>query len=359
MSRIAPIVSPTVWAAPFALLFLLAAGGALAQDGQGPKLDWVELAMGCLGGLALFLLGVSELAEGLKVAAGDRVKRLLNHATAGPVRGLATGIAATTILDSSSVTIILLIGLVDSGLLGFAQTLPVILGSNIGTTISSQVFALGVDEYAPVMLATGLLIRAFATSDRLTGWGRVISGLGLVLFGLHVLSEAVEPLKEHPGITGWLRATETPLRGVLIGAVFTLIIQSSSATLGVVITLAGGGIVDLPTGLAIMLGAEIGTCSDTLMATIGRSRAAVRAGIFHLAFNIVTVTAGVALIEPLAALARWSSGEAQHQIANAHVAFNAAGALALLWFTPLCARLLERLVPDRAGRAVPQPAPAE
>ena len=117
-----PPIAPIRWIAAFALLLLLTAGTALAQDGQGPKLDWVEMAMGCLGGLALFLLGVSELAEGLKVAAGDRVKRLLHHATAGPIRGLATGIAATTILDSSSVTIILLIGLVDSGLLGFAQT---------------------------------------------------------------------------------------------------------------------------------------------------------------------------------------------------------------------------------------------
>ena len=352
-----PPIAPIRWIAAFALL-LLTAGTALAQDGQGPKLDWVELAMGCLGGLALFLLGVSELAEGLKVAAGDRVKRLLHHATAGPIRGLANGIAATAILDRSSVTIILIIGLVDSGAIGFAQTLPVILGSNIGTTISSQVFALGVDEYAPVMLAIGLLIRAVSKSEHLTGWGRVISGLGLVLFGLHILGEAVEPLKDHPGITEWLRATETPLRGVLIGAVFTLIIQSSSATLGVVITLAGQGIVDLPTGLSMMLGAEIGTCSDTLMATIGRSRAAVRAGIFHLAFNIATVAIGVALIEPMAALARWSSGEAQHQIANAHVAFNTVGALALLWFTPLCARLLERLLPEREGAAGAQPAPA-
>lgn len=351
---------------PIALGLCLLAGAALAQQGgdEAKAVDWTKLAMGSLGGLALFLFGVSLLADGLKAVAGDRVERLLRGATDGPIRGLATGVAATTVLDSSSVTIILLIGLVDSGLLGFAQALPVVLGSNIGTTVSSQVFALGVDEYSPVALASGLLLRAFAKSDQLKGWGTVIAGLGLVLFGLSVMGDAVEPLKDHPGITEWLRATETPLRGVLIGALFTVLIQSSSATLGIVITLAGQGIVDLPTGLAMMLGAEIGTCADTLVATIGRSRAAVRAGLFHLGFNVVTVAVGVALIGPLAAFAAWSSGDVQHQIANAHVAFNVAGALAFLWLCPLCARLLERVVPDpgaaRRGEAsAPTPAAAE
>lgn len=346
---------------PISLGLCLLAGVALAQQGGGdaPKIDWVALAMGFLGGLTLFLFGVSLLADGLKAVAGGRVQKLLHGATDGPLRGLATGVAATTVLDSSSVTIILLIGLVDSGMLGLAQALPVILGSNIGTTVSSQVFALGVDEYAPVALAGGLLLRALAKSDKLKGWGTVIAGIGLVLFGLHVMGEAVEPLKAHPGIVEWLRATETPLRGVLIGCAFTVLIQSSSATLGVVITLAGQGIIDLPTGLAMMLGAEIGTCADTLAATIGRSRAAVRAGLFHLGFNLVTVTAGVALIGPLAALAAWTSDEVPHQIANAHVAFNVIGALAFLWLTPWCGRLLERIVPNRGEAPAARPAAAE
>ncbi|WP_338663718.1 Na/Pi symporter [Pararoseomonas sp. SCSIO 73927] len=341
-----------------ALALCLVGVPALAQGGGEQGLDWLKLIMSSIGGLALFLLGVSEMASGLGCVAGGRVERWLHGATNGPIRGLATGVAATTVLDSSSVTIILLIGLVDSGLLNFAAALPVILGSNIGTTVSSQVFALGVDDYAPVALAGGLLVRAFVKNEKVRGWGQVVAGIGLILFGLNILGDAMEPLKEHPGIVEWLRATETPLRGVLIGAVFTLLIQSSSATLGVVITMAGQGIIDLPTGLAMMLGAEIGTCSDTLIATIGRSRAAVRAGLFHLGFNLITVAVGVALIGPLAALASWTSSETQHQIANAHVAFNVIGALAFLWITPLCARLLERLVPERGDGAKAEKAPA-
>lgn len=157
----------------------------------------------------------------------------------------------------------------------------------------------------------------------------------------------------------WLRATETPLRGVLIGCAFTILIQSSSATLGIVITLAGQGVIDLPTGLAMMLGAEIGTCADTLVATKGLSRAAVRAGLFHLGFNVATVTAGVMLIGLLAAFATWTSASLPNQIANAHVAFNVIGALAFLWLSPWCARLLERLIPDRGNAPAANPVAAE
>lgn len=346
-----------------ALVLGLAAGStALAQSGPpaapaAPEIDWAKLVIAVIGGLALFLLGVTELSEGLRAAAGRRAETLLRHATDGPLRGLATGIGATAILDSSSVTIILMIGLVDAGLVGFAQALPVVLGSNIGTTVSSQVFALGVDDYAPLILAAGLLARAFARADWVRATGMAVAGMGLVLFGLNVIGEAVAPLKDHPAAAEWLGSAGTPLRGVLIGAVFTLVIQSSSATMGVIIALASQGVIDLPSGLAMMLGAEIGTCSDTLVATAGRSRAAVRAGLFHLIFNLVTVAIGVALIGPLASFAAWSGAALEQQIANAHVMFNVAGALLFLGLTPAMARGLERLVPARrAPPARPQPA---
>jgi phosphate:Na+ symporter len=332
-----------------ALALLLPASPGWAQPAGGqaaPPMDWFDLAMGCTAGLALFLLGVALLADGLRAAAGDRAKRLLGHATDGPLRGLLTGTAATTLLDSSSVTIILLIGLVDAGLVGFAQALPVILGSNIGTTVSSQIFALGIEDFAPILLALGLL-----APEPWRHWGLAVAGLGLVLFGLGTLGEAVKPLQDQPGVTEWLRSSDAPLRGMLIGAAFTLLIQSSSATLGVVITLASQGLIDLPTGLAMMLGAEIGTCSDTLLATLGRSRAAVRAALFHLGFNIVSVAAGLLLIDALAGFAAWSAGDTAQQIANAHVAFNTAGALLCLYATPALARWMDRLLPDgRAGR---------
>ena len=336
--------------AMLAALFVAASfpGNAAAQL-VGGGVDWVALSMGVLGGLVLFLFGVALLSDGSKEVAGERMRSLLERAAAHRVRGLLAGAAATTVLDSSSVTIILLIALVDGGLLSFAHTLPVILGSNIGTTVSSQIFAVGVDEYAPVVMLAGFLARSLGPGDAWRAWGTAALGLGLVLFGLHTVGEAVEPLKDHEAVLDWLRKAETPLWGVLAGAAFTVAIQSSSATLGIVITLASQGLVSLPAGLAMMLGAEIGTCADTLVATFGRSAAAVRAGVFHLLFNVATVALGVALIGPLRAFPEMTSGETANQVANAHVAFNVAGALLFLPFTPWIARALERVVPEREG----------
>ncbi len=343
--RLAPLPA----AVPAALLLGAGAAWAQAPDGGGGGVGWVALSMGVLGGLVLFLFGVSLLSDSLKEVAGERTRSLLERAAAHRVRGLLAGAAATTVLDSSSVTIILLIALVDSGLLSFAHTLPVILGSNIGTTVSSQIFAVGVDEYAPVVMLAGFLARSLGPGEAWRAWGTAALGLGLVLFGLHTIGEAVEPLKDDEAVLDWLRKAETPLWGVLAGAAFTVAIQSSSATLGIVITLASQGLVSLPAGLAMMLGAEIGTCADTLVATLGRSAAAVRAGVFHLLFNAATVALGVALIGPLRAFAEMTSGEAANQIANAHVAFNAAGALLFLPFTRWIARALGRVVPGREG----------
>lgn len=331
------------------LLLDTAGGVALAQAAKESAslgdVDWFSVAMGGLAGLVLFLYGVSLLSSTLQEVASERMRRLLETAAGHRFRGLLTGTIATTLLDSSSATIILLIALVDAGALSFAHALPVILGSNIGTTISSQVFALNVDEYAPLLLLAGLAWRTAARSDRTRAWGTVVFGIGLVLFGLHTIGEAASPLKGNQAVIGWLKTMETPLYGVLAGAVITVAIQSSSAMLGIIITLAGEGLIGLPTGIAMMLGAEIGTCADTLVATLRRSRAAVRAGLFHLGFNLVTVAIGIALVPQITALAEWSSSETGRQIANAHVGFNLAGALLFIGFVQTCAALLCRLVP--------------
>jgi phosphate:Na+ symporter len=279
--------------------------------------------------------------------AGDRLKRWLARATTNRVAGLATGTAATAVLDSSSVAIVLVIALVDAGLLDAARALAVVLGANVGTTVSSQLLALDLERWSPVLLAAGLATRLAGRTDRARDAGTAVLGLGLVLFGLLQLSAAVGPLEESERFAAWMQKLERPVLGVLAGAATTLVIQSSSATLGIAIALASQGLLSLPAGVAVMLGAEIGTCSDTLVATLGRSRAAVRVACFHLAFNVLSVCVGLALIEPLTALARALGGDAARQLANAHVAFNLAGALAALPFLGVAARALERLVPDR------------
>jgi len=243
------------------------------------------------------------------------------------------------------------ISLVSAGLLTFVQSLSVILGSNIGTTISSQIFASGIDAYAPIILALGFGLFVFGRKSTLKNVGLAILGLGLIFFGLQQIERAVEPLREEAWVRTWLRRMETPWLGAIAGAIFTVIIQSSSATMGIVIAMASQGLISLEAGVALMLGAEVGTCADTLVATIGRERPAVRAGLFHLFFNLTTATVGIFVTGWLIGLARAVSGDAsvERQIANAHVLFNVIGAVAALPLLSQAARLLTWLVPDRPG----------
>jgi phosphate:Na+ symporter len=311
----------------------------------------MTVAIQVLGGLVLFLWGVFQLATAIEPLASDRARQLLSRFTTNPLAGILTGAVATTILDSSSVTIILVIALVNGGMLTFKQSLAVIMGSNIGTTVSSQILALDVEQYAPLVLLLGFVL--FVTGRGAERWrhvGLAVLGLGLVFFGLHYMGEAVKPLRDNERFMQFMGSLERPLIGVAAGTVATIAIQSSSAMLGIVITLASQGVLTLPAGLAVMLGAEIGTCADTLVASIGRTRAAIRAGIFHLGFNLVTAAVGVLLIHQLSALSGALPGSESlpRQIANAHVAFNVLGVAVFLPFTALIARILEQLLPDKA-----------
>ncbi len=329
---------------------LLAAGVAHAQAaGDDGAADWTALVLEMIGGIApLFLHGVDLLAGALREGADGRMQRLLQRGSAYRLGGLAGGTVATVVLDSSSVVIILLIP--------FAAALPVILGANIGTTFSSQLFAWNVDAYSPVLIVAGLVLQALGRGDRAKRTARGLLGLGLVLFGLHIIGVATEPLQGRPEVLRWLARFDDPWMGVAAGAVATVAIQSSSAMIGIVITLAGGGLIALPAGVAIMLGAEIGTCADTLVATLGRSRAAVKAGVFHLLFNIACVVVGVLLIDRLAGFGSATASDTGQRIANAHVLFNVAGALLALPFVCAVAGLLDRMVPDRGGTRDPQSA---
>jgi phosphate:Na+ symporter len=294
---------------------------------------------------------VDRLSGALKQIGSERARARLERAAGHRWRGLVAGTVVTTALDSSSVTIIILITLVDAGLLSFAHAIPVILGSNIGTTVSSQIFAANVDEYAPLLLLAGFLFQMLAKPGNMKAYGAIMFGIGLILFGLFTIGKAAEPLEGNQAIIDWLKTFATPLWGVVAGAAATVAIQSSSAMMGIVITLAGEGLIGLPAGIAIMLGAEIGTCADTLVATIGRSSSAVRAGVFHLLFNVITVTLGVLLIHQITAFAELSSSETGQQIANAHVAFNLAGALLFIPFTRTTAAILSRIVPGGGDTA--------
>ncbi|WKN43906.1 Na/Pi cotransporter family protein [Tunicatimonas pelagia] len=313
------------------------------------SLDWLSMVMGLIAGLVLFIFAVTQLSDAVKTIANDKIRIWLARFTTNRFSGVLTGTAATAVVGSSSVTIIMVIALVNAGLLTFVESLGVVMGSNIGTTLSSQLIAFDVDEYAPIGLLVGLLLQSLGRSARWRSIGRIVFTLGLIFFALGLMGEAMNPLKDYPPFLETLKDLENPWLGVLVGAVATVLIQSSSATMGIVITLASQGMMTLPAGVAVMLGAEIGTCADTLIATIGRDRAAIRTGIFHLAFNMATVIGGVLMVDGIIQAAEWMSDGAslERKVANAHLIFNVGGVVVFIGLAGTAAKVLQWLVPDK------------
>jgi len=313
------------------------------------KIDAFRMTMGALAGLVLFIYGVTRLAEGLEHLAGDRMKNLVSKFTTNRFAGVATGTVATTLLESSSVTIIMVIAMVSAGLLTFAQSLGVVLGSNIGTTIGAQLISLNINLYAPIAMLVGAVLQFAGRTENQKSLGLILLGIGLLFFGLDVIDEAMKPFREYqPFINLMATLGKNPILGAAIGALFTVLIQSSSATVAIVITLAGSGLVSLPAGIALMLGAEVGTCADTLVSTIGRGRPALRTGVFHLLFNLTSAILGIIFASQLAQVVLAISGDdVGRQIANAQIIFNVIGVVAVIGFVPLIARGLERLIPDK------------
>lgn len=317
------------------------------------KLNIFKMIMGALAGLVLFLYGVTRMAEGLEALAGDRAKELISKFTTNRFAGLATGTVATTILDSSSVTIIIVIAMVSAGLVSFVESLAVVLGSNIGTTIGAQIVAFKINEYAPIAMFAGFLLIFVGKTDRWKQIGLITLGIGLLFFGLDIIEQAMEPFEEYQPFIKWMETLgDNTLLGAAVGALFTILVQSSSATVAIIVTLASQGLISLPAGIALMLGAEVGTCADTLVATIGRDARAVRTGVFHLMFNVVCAGIGILFAAQLAGLSQWVSSLAgagndiPRQIANAQVIFNVSGVVLVIGFLPLIARGLEKLIPD-------------
>lgn len=310
------------------------------------EIDLFPVILQAIAGLCLFLYAVNLMGDTLKSLAGDRMKSFLQRFTKNPATGIFSGTVATTLLDSSSVVIIMVLTLVNANLLTSLESFGVIMGANIGTTISSQLIALDIADYAPILLFVGLLISVIGKNETRHEVGRALFAVGLIFFGLWTMDEAVKPLREYKPFFDWIQRLDTPIEGVLIGGLLTLLIQSSSATVGIAIVLASQNLIPTSTGISIMLGAEIGTCSDTLLAVIGRSKEAIRAGLFHLLFNLVCVGLGVLFISQFVQSVEWLSGSAPagRKIANAHVLFNVLGVVVFAWFIPFFHRSLTAVI---------------
>ena len=308
-----------------------------------------EIILSVIAGLVLFLFAVNSLSETIKNALGGNASKSIQRFTSNTFSSLIVGIVATTLLDSSSAVIIITIVLVNSNLLTFKQAMGIVLGANIGTTVSSQIIAMDIGKYSPLFLLIGFILLFIAKSEKISNIGKSILYFGVLFFGLYTMENAVEPLKNEAFFAEWMKKTESPVLGAIIGAVVTLVIQSSSATVGMAIILSKKGILSLTGGIAIMLGAELGTCSDTLLATIKGSRQALKTGLFHVSFNLISIILGLILFYPFVDLVKYISTGAsiERSVANAHMLFNILGVLIFVWTIPIFEKVLNKALPDK------------
>lgn len=350
---------------PFAVCVLAAALGllarsALAAEGPATDPDWLMMTVELLGGLAIFLFGMTQMEEGLKAVAGERMKGILAKLTVNRFMGVGTGALVTAVIQSSSVTTVLVVGFISAGLMSLSQSVGIIIGAKIGTTITAQIVAFKITKAALGMIAVGFAMLFIAKSDRTKHYGTMLMGLGMVFFGMQVMSEAMEPLRSYQPFLDLMKTMDNPLVAVLISATFTALIQSSSATTGIVIVMASQGFISLNAGIALAMGANIGTCATALLAVIGKPREAVRAAVVHVSLACAGVMIWLPFVSTMAEWMRAISpvyptlvgterlaAETPRQIANAHTFFNVANGMIFIWFTTQIARLVEWLVPDK------------
>lgn len=349
-----------------ALFGLVIASAALAAPTapEAPPIDWLQLNMGLFGGLALFLGGLEVLSQGLKNAAGNTLRDILEKLTVNRFMGALTGAFVTGVLNSSSVTTVLVVGFVTAGVMTLAQSVGVIMGANIGSTVTAQILAFNISAYSLIPVAVGFFMYFSAKAERTQYFGMMIMGLGLVFYGMGLMSEGMKPLRTYEPFLEILAEMENPALGILAGAVFTGLVQSSAATVGIAIAMASEGLLSLPAGIALALGANIGTCVTALLAALGKPAEAVRAAVVHIAFNVLGVLIWLPFLGLLADLAISLSpaavdlegkarlaAEVPRQIANANTLFNVINTLVFIGFTTWFARMAEKLVPERAAPA--------
>ena len=281
--------------------------------------------MGLLGGLALFLYGMQMMSTGLESAAGNKMKVILEKLTANRFVGVLVGALITAIIQSSSATTVMVVGFVNSGMMTLNQAVWIIMGANIGTTITGQLIALDVGELAPLMAFIGVAAVVFLKNDKIRHIGEILAGLGILFIGMEMMGDAMKPLAELESFVNLLTKFENPILGILAGTVFTALIQSSSASVGILQALAGSGVIGLKSAAFVLFGQNIGTCITALLASVGTSRNAKRTTIIHIMFNVfgTIVFTILCLVTPLITFMEGlTPGNAPAQIANLHTTFN-------------------------------------
>ena len=303
-----------------------------------------------LGGLALFLYGMQMMSTNLEAAAGSRMKQILERLTANRFLGVFVGAGITAIIQSSSATTVMVVGFVNSQLMTLKQAVWIIMGANIGTTVTGQLIALDIGAIAPLIAFAGVALILFVKQKKVQFAGGIIAGLGILFLGMGMMSAAMIPLRDSQHFVNLMTKFSNPFLGILAGAAFTAIIQSSSASVGILQALAVSGLIGLDSAVFVLFGQNIGTCITAVLASIGANRDAKRTTLIHLIFNVIgtTVFTLICLVSPFTQwMASFTPDNPAAQIANVHTLFNIVTTLLLLPFGTQLARISEKLLPDK------------
>lgn len=335
-------------------LFVLSASATADILDKEPTFSWFLQLVGLCGGLAFFLFGMELMSEGMKKAAGNRMRHILATLTENRFRGMLLGILVTMIIQSGSATSVMLVSFVQAGLMAFSQTIGVLIGAGIGMTITAQLIAFKITDYALVFIAVAMLIRMTTSKETLKSLSEIILGFGILFYGLHLMGQSMAPLGKSQDVVNMLKGLGNPLIGLIVGTVLTAVIQSSTAFIGILIILGSSGVIpSLETLIPMILGANIGTCITAGLASIGTHRDAKRVAVANVLFRVFGVAMIIGWVPEISTLVQnvdlhFGSGIAR-QIANVHTLFNVALGLVFLPFTTPYTWLILKIMPDRAA----------
>ncbi|HBG4644644.1 TPA: Na/Pi cotransporter family protein [Clostridioides difficile] len=308
----------------------------------------MNIVISLIGGLGLFLYGMSLMGEGLQKSAGDKLKKIIELLTSNVVMGVLVGTVVTGIIQSSSATTVMVVGFVNAGIMNLSQAIGVIMGANIGTTVTAQLVSFNLEGIAPIALGIGILFYLFTSNQKTKHLSEILIGFGILFTGMEFMKDAVAPLAEYKAFTdALLYFSKNPVLGILAGFAITGIVQSSSASMGMLIALASQGILPLSSALPILYGDNIGTCVTSLLSSVGASRNARRAAVMHLSFNVIgTIIFMLVLNKPISAIVtHFDPTDTARQIANAHTLFNLTNVIILLPFSKYIVKLANKLIP--------------
>ena len=310
-------------------------------------MDTIRIIIELMGGLGLFIYGMKLMGDGLENAAGEGLKSILEKVTSNRLMGVAIGAIVTAVIQSSSATTVMVVGFVNAGLMSLAQAAGVIMGANIGTTITAQLVAFKLDQVAPIFVFVGAAMVMFARAKKRREIGNIILGFGILFTGMGIMSSAMHPIAGSPVFTEVVVAIgDNWFIGIIAGAAITALLQSSSATTGILIALATTGAINIGIALPIVFGCNIGTCITAIIASIGTNKTAHKAALLHLIFNVVGTVIFLPFLGKLGSFVQTTSpGDVSRQIANAHTVFNIINTALLLPFTTYIIKFINKVIP--------------